>query len=470
MAIGSVTVKINDTVRSAIDADAYVVAYHAERNEFGQSSYYDPSVVSKDSFLTLVRKLVKYGEFFLIFLSKEAIAAWGDMDSDLETLFGAIRYEEARTDANSDYWIFARRGDMTFVPREGVESRNGRNVAIEIHTSLFEQYGDDSVLHTPITFAGKKKGTFSPKAHRLMQRLTLDNEEAITNTGVEVEQEEYNKLIRPDMDGVIYDSLSILNEDFLTDAIVSTAIPTGSWAAQSGAAKSSASTSGLRQFLGNLVLGPSAFDFSVLNEIIPNTEPTEAGYDAPATTKPVFQKDVHDKTGFVLEARFATTQEATSGVGGISAKRFCISAYRNSENTSLFWNDGLGITIRPTLMDGDNEDPTDEYKNVFISDNSTERGGADIAGIKYVIKPNTIYNVRMLFNEAADSKASGAITLSVWIWEDGAVASPTPKISIGSYVPTKRRHDILNGRLYDQSTDVGVGAQSLSATDYLTRD
>lgn len=470
MAIGSVVATINNKSKNLVNPEVYVLSFDAEKNEFGTSVGFQLNLTS-DELVASLRKTVRYGEFFFLFLSKEAVAYYGDLSTDFEQLFGVIRYTEALDHADADYWMFARRGDMTFVPREGIEPRTGRNVAIEVHTSLFEQYGDDGLLFTPITFAGKKAGTVAPKAHRLLTRLTPLKTEPLTSIGEEVDQEAYNVLIRPDMEGVIYDSVNILDENFIGSDIVTATLPTGFFMGNTGEAKSTISTVGARQFLGHLLLGPSAMDFSALSSLIENAEPPESGFEAPITTHPVAQKNIGDATGFVAETRFFTTQLASGGSGDdILGKRMCFSAYRNSEHTKLTWGDGLGVTLRPTLMVDGLPAAEDQEDNVFIFDNSTGRGGSQLASTRFVIKPETYYNIRMLFNESVDSSANGAITLSVWIWEDGKTATGAPQLQIGSYVPTNRRMDVFAGNDTDQSSGVGFGCESLSYGEYWAFD
>jgi hypothetical protein len=467
MGIGSIALSVNGKPKTTIDAEVYCAAYHAELNQFGAIAAY-PLEDTGTELIDAVRSQIRYGEFFLLFFSKEALAYFGSgIASDMESLFGAVRYADAVGD-DADYWLFGRRGDLTFVPREGIEARDGKNRTIEVHTSLFEQFGDDGLLFSPVTFAGKKLGNSSPKAHRMLGRRTTDVTASVVDEGTEVTQDEYNTLIRPDMESIQVDTLSVVSEDFLTADIVTSTVPTLWRAGTSGAGTPKTYASGLRIFLGHLLLGPSAMDFAQVNELIENSEAPEAGADAPSAARPVAQVPISDEGGFVVETRFFTTQ-ASPGVGtGYSA---AITAYRNGEASFLSWNDGFGIAIRPTLLDGNGDpDPGDTSHNVAIIDGSTGRGSSALKTARIIIKPNTNYHVRLLYNSAAEGSAAGAITLSVWIWEEGFTTTSQPQLSSGSYVPTNRRLDPFSGDAYGQSSDVGVGCENLSLDEYWAFD
>lgn len=452
MPIDSINININRKARSFSPGEpvnAIVAPYNAEFDTFGDIVYFSGVEAPQEAELRTALQRVRYGEFMFCVFSAEIIASLrlGFFSSFLEPTFGVTQWRDFQSeigvslldaDTPVDYYFFSRRGDFTFVPREGVETRNGRSFSVSVQTSLVEQFGEDGTSFTPVSYAGKVRGKDAPKAHRLYRRrprkATSEPEgPAGRITLPEVTQEDYNSLARPDLSGIQSSSGYLLQDDMIRTGADAEPLSVfdleDDWVGYVDDSPQSAA--GLSYYRGGLVMGrPALYDFGGLlgEDGAYEDERTHAG--SPALE---VRKEIQSSSGFIYRGRFWLSTDQVD--------RISISAYRDDDSPS--WDSGYGLVF----------DQSNEVLSI-----ADEDANVPLVTTPMLLEGETEYEFILEYNEPPVGSSEKGITFSAWVWEAGAQRPDDPTIEAGAYVPQNLREspDAV-------SSVIGVGVERSSA-------
>lgn len=476
------------------------------------------SVYSTLSSIKTALKAAPYGHYLTLYIGKGA-----SIDQELQDLMdlhlGAVRYPN-RT-SSTDYVLFGRKGDATFVTREYLESPANGDVVLSFSSFTSLETG----AFGTVGYINKTKGFSRPNANRLLTRPSLVKLKEVDEFAKEVSQEDYNLLARPDL-RTLHVGTSVLFKDTFDrtaedggDVEFTTALGKGWIAGNTGERKVvqetaagvylhadrlilaptrynaadvdaaltgvMSSTSGLRLKTGlpalavghveqvrsilsqSLSAGQLSDVMSKVEDAVEAVAPqdTVEGYKGEAgATSPVVQRKLEDPYGFRMKGTLRTTDTE----GNPCAITMARTAPGPGEK--FRWYEGYGVSVS---VSHDNLLP-----NVFVVDGASTDREMVVVGDELVngrlnhntlaqtrvdIQPGITYHYELTFGSPSGSDPEDAVTLDFRIWAEGANRPVTATLSYGAYVPMARRQQRLQ-TTYTAGEDVIVEeAQDLQA-------
>lgn len=455
--IASVDLNINDKARTGSFAgdtiDVYLAGFNAEFNEFGNSESfsldnymesYGPNIqrLTED-----MQQSVKFGEFIFGVMSHEVFLNLPLLFFErLEDSFGVTSWRkndgvidkgDSYSGESYDYWFFARRGDFSFVPREELVRRSGKDYKITLETSLVEQIGEDNSLLTPVSYAGKVAGKSSPKAHRLFRRFPKNKKAPLLAPRSLVSQKDYNLISQPDLEGIKIYSGEIFKDLFARPQKHNTQLG-NDWLLASSAVSGANKSAGVRIFDKHVVLGPSPLVTSVFNDL--NGIADESDWKEKDPNSLSVYKSIAEKDSFLLRGTFKLP------IGSRHDSPLYVNAFKNQEKPRA--TEGYGFAVLPGAEN-----------NILLTDghkieSNTDRKNWPLPSASFKIERGIEYEFICIYGTGDASRNS--VDLSLWIWPDEGVRSNEPVIKSAAKVPLNVQDDLVGRRNH-----VGFGTNRL---------
>lgn len=510
---------VNSTNRQATASDAAVISWVDPVTGIkGSTSATPANLVSKV-------QQIPYGYYWsLVYRANAAFdeSAWTATSVDLRITASPAGL------ATSDFVAVGRRGDPSFITREGRFNPANGNETFAFTGTLREVAVDRAAAL--YGFEGKVTGGLGTVPHRfLKQRPTLPRTAPLSTLVDEATQAEYASLAAPDFSGVTVGTDVLYRASFVRSEAVVLALGDGWLAGNTGEALTIRDVAaGVCLFDGLLVLGPTPFvpaaikpiatDKPFLNAVGVTTKgvtpqqaeaadevarllskngtsadmiervksavlrPQEVATDgyknAAGNTSPVVMRRVADEHGFKVSGTFWTTDTGDNPAAITMAR-----TAPGDAGAQFRWYEGFGLGI--SVSDGSGR------PNVFALDNGANDRNLTVVGEEYVggkmaygvlaqttvaILPRVRYSYEIVFGVPADA-APGAVSMTARIWTTGGTRPATPSLTYGAYVPTNRRDALLvpsagaitgsapNTRTADY---VGIGVSQTQAQHYWT--
>lgn len=513
----AVNVSVNETTATANpeDGKAVVTGYNSDTKTITHTN------VVSDVAAGLAP--IPFGAFVTLFVpagTDANLEGW----SSAEERLGA---NQRPGDTEGDYVLFARKGDLSLVPRQRSVDLSAGTTTVSFDTTLFEQTVSPFRSRHLIGFENKTAGSTTPNPSRLLKRTQRNKTEPPDAFEEEATQKEYNDLSRPDFSSLVVGTDVLFAEDFQRDQSMTMALGNGWFAGNTGEKfRAKDVAAGVFTGDGQLLMGPrnlrqkqeggaieapptlnyattqadkeraqevdqmlqsenisSELRRRVIDSITrPREYPTNGYRGIENNTSPVVQRKLSQPYGFRMKGVIQTTDDEHPA---------CVTMSRSENPEALSsvgrgapkfrWYEGYGFALQAD---------TEGAPNVFIIDNASAARQMTVVGEEYVngklnfntlnqthlpIETETPYRYEMTVGTPADG--DHGMTLTVRIWEEGETRPTTPTIEYGAYVPENRRDTLLvpnEGSFTTPSdnpidaTHIGVGVSSTGGTEYWT--